>query len=90
MEQQQTVNKTQRTFTGKVTSVSGLKSVVVEVARRYEHRIYHKVITRKTRYMAHDESSACTVGDQVEIQECRPMSARKRWRVVKTLEKATK
>jgi len=88
--EQQTVNKTQRTFVGKVTSVAGAKSVVVEVARRFEHRLYHKVVTRKTRYMAHDEASACVMGDMVEIQECRPMSARKRWRVVKTLEKTVK
>jgi small subunit ribosomal protein S17 len=88
--EQQTVNKTHRTFVGKVTSVSGAKSVIVEVARRFEHRLYHKVVTRKTRYMAHDEASTCTVGDHVEIEECRPMSARKRWRVVKTLEAAVK
>lgn len=88
--EQQTVNKTQRTFVGMVTSVAGAKSVVVEVARRFEHRLYHKVVTRKTRYMAHDEASACGVGDRVEIEECRPMSARKRWRVVKTLEAAVK
>ncbi len=85
--EQQTVNKTQRTFVGKVTSVAGLKSVIVEVARRYEHRKYHKVITRKTHYMAHDEIGGCVLGDKVEIEECRPMSARKRWRVVKTLGK---
>lgn len=88
--EQHTVNKTQRTFVGKVASVSGAKSVLVEVARRYEHRLYHKVVTRKTRYMAHDEASVCSVGDQVEIEECRPMSARKRWRVVKMLGAAVK
>ncbi len=83
-----TIVKTQRTFTGKVSSVSGEKSVLVEVARRFQHARYHKPITRKTRYMAHDESSSCAVGDVVEIEECRPLSARKRWRVVRTLTKA--
>ena len=86
--EQDTIVKTQRTFTGKVASLSGEKTILVEVARRFAHARYHKVITRKTKYMAHDEANDCGVGDIVEIEECRPLSARKRWRVVKTLSKA--
>jgi small subunit ribosomal protein S17 len=86
--EQQTVNKTRRQATGRVTSIPGLKSLVVEVARRYQHPVYHKFVTRRTKYMVHDEAGAAGLGDTVEIEECRPMSARKRWRVVKTLEKA--
>lgn len=71
-----------RQFTGTVASVAGAKSVVVIVQRRFKHRLYHKYITTAARYMAHDESSACQAGDTVMIEECRPMSARKRWRVV--------
>jgi small subunit ribosomal protein S17 len=88
-ETQQVVNKTRRRFTGEVTSVSGAKSVVVAVKKRVLHALYRKYLNRTLRYMAHDEASTCGVGDTVVIEECRPMSARKRWRVVKTVEKAT-
>jgi len=81
MEQETTIRR-KRQFTGTVTSVSGEKSIVVAVSRRYEHPIFHKFITRVTKYMAHDEHSKCAVGDTVVIEESRPLSARKRWRVV--------
>jgi len=73
-----------RRFTGEVVSVAGAKSVMVAVRKRVQHRLYRKYITRICRYMAHDESAKLTVGDQVTIEECRPMSARKRWRVVQS------
>ncbi|HNU68718.1 MAG TPA: 30S ribosomal protein S17 [Myxococcota bacterium] len=79
-----------RQFTGTVASVAGQKSVVVVVERRFKHRTYHKYITTAARYMAHDENSVCKAGDQVLIEECRPMSARKRWRVVNKGETAAK
>ncbi|HNZ02618.1 MAG TPA: 30S ribosomal protein S17 [Myxococcota bacterium] len=75
-------NRHKRQFTGTVASVAGVKSVVVVVERRFKHRTYHKFITTSARYMAHDENSVCKPGDAVVIEECRPMSARKRWRVV--------
>lgn len=77
-----------RELTGTVISVAGQKSVVVQVSRRYMHKTYRKFITRLTKYMAHDERSGCAVGDTVQIEECRPLSAMKRWRVVKTVTKA--
>jgi len=61
------------------------KTVVVVVERLIRHRRYQKVIKRTTKFMAHDQENACQVGDRVRIMECRPLSARKRWRVVEIL-----
>jgi small subunit ribosomal protein S17 len=82
------VVRRKRQFTGLVTSVSGQKSIVVEVRRRVLHRVYRKYLLKRARYMAHDEKGACGVGDQVRIEECRPLSARKRWRVVQLVQKS--
>ncbi len=77
-----------RRMIGTVTSVAGLKSVVVAVTRRVQHPLYRKYLNRTRRYMAHDEAGECGVGDTVQIEESRPLSARKRWRVTRTLHKA--
>jgi small subunit ribosomal protein S17 len=82
MELDTTPIRRKRQVAGTVTSVSGLKSIVVEVARKFEHPKFHKYITRVSKYMAHDEHCKCAVGDAVTIEESRPLSARKRWRVV--------
>jgi small subunit ribosomal protein S17 len=82
------VVRRKRQFTGLVTSVSGQKSIVVEVRRRVLHRVYRKYLLKRASYMAHDEKSACSAGDQVRIEECRPLSARKRWRVVQLVQKS--
>ena len=82
MEQETTIIRRKRQVAGTVTSLSGEKSIVVAVSRKYEHAKFHKFVTRVTKYMAHDEHSKCAVGDAVIIEECRPLSARKRWRVV--------
>lgn len=71
-----------RVMQGVVTSKSGDKTVVVNVERLMMHPIYKKTIRRSKRYHAHDESNAIKVGDQVRIEECRPMSKLKRWTVV--------
>jgi small subunit ribosomal protein S17 len=55
------------------------KTVVVEVERKKMHRLYKKVIRVSKKYMAHDESNALNIGDEVTIVESRPMSKRKRW-----------
>ncbi|MGM0574947.1 MAG: 30S ribosomal protein S17 [Myxococcota bacterium] len=73
---------------GLVASDKNEKTVVVEVARRVMHPIYHKYIQRRKRYQAHDEANDCRVGDRVLIEECRPMSKRKKWRVKQVLERA--
>lgn len=57
------------------------KTVVVEVVRRFRHPKYSKFMKRRIRYTAHDETNACNVGDTVVLQETRPLSKTKRWRV---------
>ncbi len=64
------------------------KSVVVAVDRLFKHRFYEKTIRRNSKFMAHDEKNECQVGDQVKIEETRPLSKRKRWIVAEILEKA--
>ena len=57
------------------------KTVVVEVVRRFRHRKYLKFLKRRVRYTAHDEAQACKLGDTVILEETRPLSKTKRWRV---------
>ena len=68
---------------GKVVSKMGVKSVVVEVTYREQHPVYGKVIIRRKKYHVHGEADTAKVGDDVVIMETRPLSATKRWRVVK-------
>ena len=75
----------QRIIQGTVVSDKMDKTIVVTVVRRKKHRLYHKVLSLTSRYKAHDEQNACRLGDLVRIQECRPMSKDKRWRVVEIL-----
>jgi len=71
---------------GVVVSKSGIKSVVVQGERRERHPIYGKTIRVFKKYHAHDEADTAKVGDAVTIMETRPLSATKRWRIVKTEE----
>ena len=73
---------------GTVASISGAKSVVVQVERRVKHERYDKFIRRRSKFMAHDEAGACGVGDLVEIVSSRPLSASKRWRIARVVRKA--
>lgn len=75
---------------GIVMSDKMQKSVVVRVDRLVKHPIYKRYVRRRTKFMAHNEIDGVTVGDQVRIVETRPLSARKRWRVVEVLRKASK
>ena len=68
---------------GVVVSKSGAKTVKVAVSYRERHPVYGKIVTRTKNYHAHDESDEVKVGDVVTIMETRPLSATKRWRVVK-------
>lgn len=77
-----------RVQTGVVTSDAMDKTVVVTVERIGTHPLYKKVVRRRKKYMAHDEDNACRVGDRVRLVECRPMSARKRWRVAEIVQRA--
>jgi small subunit ribosomal protein S17 len=77
-------DKTTKRRSGKIGVVSSAKmdkSVVVQVDRIVLHKLYKRYVRRSARFMAHDESNQCKVGDTVEIVETRPLSARKRWRV---------
>jgi len=77
-----------RTVSGTVTSTAMDKTVVVSVIRRVRDRRFHKFVSRRVKYKAHDEHNACTVGDVVELMESRPYSRTKRWRVFRTITKA--
>jgi small subunit ribosomal protein S17 len=74
--------------TGLVVSDRMQKTVVVSIERMVMHPRYKKVLKRRTKVKAHDESNQCHVGDRVLIVECRPLSRDKRWRVSKVLEKS--
>ena len=73
---------------GVVTSSKMQKTVVITVERQIIHPLYKRVVRRSKNFLAHDEKNECHVGDWVRIRETRPLSSRKRWRVVKILAKA--
>ncbi|MEW6362912.1 MAG: 30S ribosomal protein S17 [Acidobacteriota bacterium] len=72
---------------GVVSSDKMTKTVVVRVDRLVKHPIYRKYVRRRKKFMAHDELGA-KIGDKVRIMETRPLSARKRWRVVEIIQRA--
>ena len=76
----------QKTRVGRVVSTKMEKTVVVTVERQRTHRLYKKAVRRQTRFKAHDENGVCAEGDLVRIQETRPLSRDKRWRVTEVLE----
>jgi len=77
-----------KTMIGLVASDKMTKTVVVEVTRRMRHPVYKKYIQRRNRYKADDPANECRVGDRVLIEECRPLSRDKRWRVKEILGRA--
>lgn len=77
-----------RTLTGKVISDKMEKSVTVLVERRVKHPKYGKFVRRSTKIHAHDPENVCNTGDTVTIEECRPISKTKSWRLVSVDEKA--
>ena len=79
---------TRKVREGYVVSDKMDKTVVVAVEDRVKHRLYGKVLRQTNRLKAHDETNSAGVGDRVRIMETRPLSATKRWRLVKILEKA--
>ena len=70
---------------GRVVSDKGEKTISVAVERMFRHPLYGRVIRRTKRYMAHDEENVAHIGDFVRITETRPLSRRKRWRLVEIL-----
>ncbi|MBX6422031.1 30S ribosomal protein S17 [Thermosulfurimonas sp. F29] len=77
-------------YIGTVVSNKMDKTVVVVVERLVQHPLYKKYIKRRKKFMAHDERNECEIGDRVLIEETRPLSRHKRWRVKKILERAPK
>ncbi len=80
--------RTARTVSGRVVSSKMNKTVTVVVERQVAHPLYGKFISRRTKLHAHDENNDCKEGDLVLVEECRPLSKTKTWRLVKVLEKA--
>ena len=76
-----------RAVRGSVISARMDKSITVLVVRQFKHPLYKKYIRRSTRLHAHDESNDCKEGDTVLIEECRPLSKMKSWRVIRVLER---
>ncbi len=77
-----------KTKIGSVISNKMDKSVVVQVDRRIRHKLYGKFIHKRVKYMADDPKNICKIGDVVLIEECRPLSKNKRWRVRSVVEQA--
>lgn len=78
-----------RTVQGLVTSSAGDKSATIMIERRIKHPIYGKFIKRSTKLHIHDEANECNKGDTIMVEECRPMSKTKSWKLVKIVEKAS-
>ncbi len=77
-----------KTRTGVVRSTKMDKTISVAVERRLRHPIYGKFVKKSRKFIAHDEKNECNEGDLVRIMETRPLSKRKRWRLVEILERA--
>ena len=89
-EQTETTKKPglRKTRVGVVTSTKMDKTIVVAVSERVKHPLYKKIVNRTKKFKAHDENNACGIGDKVLIQETRPLSKDKCWRLVEIVEKA--
>jgi len=74
---------------GIVISNKMQKTVVVKIENRYPHPFYSKTVIKTKNYLAHDEQNECYIGDQVLLQECRPLSKKKRWKLIKVLSKSS-
>ena len=85
---QATARNLRKTRTGKVVSDKMEKTIVVSIEDSFKHPKFGKVMKRTIKVHAHDENNECGVGDIVEVMETRPMSATKRWRMVRIIEKA--
>lgn len=83
-----TDRKVRKQRVGVVVSNKMDKTIAVTVERRIKHPIYGKFMKRNKKFIAHDEQNECTIGDTVRIMETRPLSRRKRWRLVEVIEKA--
>jgi len=87
-EQKQPATGNKNEKVGLVVSNKMAKTIVVRVQRRFPHPRYRKVVTGYKKFYAHDEKSEANLGDRVRIQETRPLSKLKRWRLVEVVERA--
>ncbi len=78
-----------RTLQGRVTSDKMDKTITVMVERKVKHPIYGKYIRRSTKVHAHDANNDCQIGDVVLVEQCRPLSKSKTWRLVKLIERSS-
>jgi small subunit ribosomal protein S17 len=76
-----------RTAEGRVLKANNIKTRVIAVEQRIAHPLYGRVIRRTAKFVAHDEKNESNVGDLVRIEECRPMSRTKRWRLIEIMER---
>ena len=83
-----TENSLKRSLVGLVVSTKMDKTITVRIERRVEHPLYRKYVRKSTKLLAHDEGGECKEGDTVAIEECRPISKRKAWRLQRVIEKA--
>ena len=77
-----------RTETGLVISSKRDKTITVMVERKVKHPLYKKILRRSSKLQAHDQDNACNEGDLVTIQECKPISKTKSWKLLKVEKKA--
>jgi small subunit ribosomal protein S17 len=84
----QNLKKGKLVLQGVVASDKMDKTIVVEVMMRKLHPLYKKYVTRSKRFKAHDETNEAHVGDTVRVEECRPLSRDKRWRLIEIVERA--
>ena len=78
-----------KTVIGQVVSTKMAKTIVVEATRQKAHPLYRRVVKRSKKFYAHDENKTANVGDFVKIEETRPLSRLKRWRLMEVIKKAT-
>jgi small subunit ribosomal protein S17 len=87
-EEMMVERKPRKVFVGIVESNKMDKTIVVRIERLVKHKVYGKFIKRATKLTAHDPDNACGIGDKVKVMSTRPISKRKRWRLVEVVEKA--
>src|SRR5712691_1903568 len=85
----QTERSKRKERTGEVISNKMTKTIIVRVERRFPHPKFRKVVTGYKKFYAHDEKSEAKVGDHVRIEETRPLSKTKRWRLMEVVERTT-
>ena len=65
------------------------KTIVIKIEKRYPHPIYNKILVKTKKYLVHDELEKCNIGDQVLVQESRPLSKRKCWKLIEIISKSS-